>query len=164
MQSNMAQPQNVLLVDDEQHQTRILEMLMETRGYDVQTAFSGKDAFSKLTPECDLIILDLVLPDIDGFEVCRRLKKDDQLKHIPVIILSAFSVSEDRVKSFYLGAEDYLVKPCEHEELFARMDAVLRRRGSHSVGDEKTVTELHRILKERDVVSYYQPIYQLQPF
>ncbi len=164
MINNMSQPKEVLLVDDEKHQARILQMLMETRGYDVQTAFSGGEAFRKVTPKCDMVLLDLILPDIDGFEVCRRLKQDEQLKHIPVIILSAYSISEDRVKSFYLGADDFLAKPCEHEELFARMDAILRRRDGFSSGNEKTVTELHRILNERDIVSFYQPIYQLQPF
>lgn len=164
MQSNMTQPKEVLLVDDEEHQSRILQMLMETRGYDVQTAYSGAEVFRKVTPKCDIVVLDLILPDIDGFEVCRRLKEDEQLKHIPVIILSAYSVCEDRVRSLYLGADDFLAKPCDHEELFARMDAVFRRRDGFSVGDEKTVAELHRILYDRDIVSYYQPIYQLQPF
>ncbi len=160
----MVQPKEVLLVDDEQHQTRILQMLMETRGYDVRTAFSGEDAFQKISPKHDLVILDLALPGMDGFEVCRRIKHDEQLKHIPIIILSAYSYGEDKVKSFYLGADDFLAKPCEHEELFARMDAILRRKGMGSSGDEKTLTELHRILNERDVVSYYQPIYKLFPF
>jgi EAL domain-containing protein (putative c-di-GMP-specific phosphodiesterase class I)/CheY-like chemotaxis protein len=164
MKSNFSQPKSVLLVDDEKQQARLLEMLMETRGYDVQTASSGNEAFCRVTPHCDLVILDLVLPDIDGFEVCRRLKQDEQLKHIPVIILSAYSVSEDRVKSFYLGADDFLAKPCEHEELFARMDSLIRRSSGVALGDEQTVLELHRILNKKDVVSYYQPIYQLQPF
>jgi EAL domain-containing protein (putative c-di-GMP-specific phosphodiesterase class I) len=156
---------SVLLIDDEQKQARVLGMLLETRGYDVQTAFSGDEAFRKVSPECDLILLDLILPDIDGFEICRRLKQSEQLKHIPVIILSAFSVSQDRVKSLYLGADDFLAKPCEHEELFARMEAILRRRnGSVGSGEEKTITELHRILNQRAVTSFYQPIYQLQPF
>jgi len=156
---------NVLLIDDEQKQARVLGMLLETRGYDVQTAFSGDEAFRKVSPDCDLIILDLFLPDIDGFEICRRLKQNEQLKHIPVIILSAFSVSQDRVKSFYLGADDFLSKPCEHEELFARMEAIMRRRhGGVAKGEDKIIDELHRILRERAVSSVYQPIYQLQPF
>lgn len=156
---------NVLLIDDEQKQARVLGMLLETRGYDVQTAFTGGEAFRKVSPDCDLILLDLILPDIDGFEICRRLKQSEQLKHIPVIILSAFAVSQDRVKSLYLGADDFLSKPCEHEELFARMEAILRRRnGGVANGEDKVIDELHRILHERAVTPFYQPIYQLQPF
>lgn len=160
----MVQPKEVLLVDDEKQQARLLQMLMETRGYEVGTAFSGADALKKVSPRHDLVILDLVLPDIDGFEVCRRLKQDEQLKHIPVIILSAYSFSEDKVKSFYLGADDFLAKPCEHEELFARMDAIFRRKSANCYSDEKIITELHRIRNQRNIVSYYQPIYQLYPF
>lgn len=164
MHSNVTQPKDVLLVDDERDQARILAMLMQARGYDVQTAFNGGEVFKKVTPQCDLVLLDLVLPDIDGFEVCRRLKQDEQLKHIPVIILSGYSISQDRVKSFYLGADDFLAKPCEHEELFARMEAIFRRKESFCDGNEKLVLELDRILRQRDIVSYYQPIYKIQPF
>ncbi|MCB9771257.1 MAG: EAL domain-containing protein [Candidatus Omnitrophica bacterium] len=165
MQQNMSPSKYVLLVDDEKPQARILSMLLETRGYDVETAFSGVEAFKKISPDCDIVILDLILPDINGFEICRRLKQDKELKHIPVIILSAYSVTEDKLKSFYLGADDFIAKPCEHEELFARMDAILRRHdGGILPAEDKIVTELHRILSNRDVVSYYQPIYQLQPF
>lgn len=165
MPKSMSPPRYVLLVDDEQHQARMLGMLLQTRGYDVETAFTGNEAFAKISPEVDLVILDLALPDINGFEVCRQIKQNDKLKHIPVIVLSAYSLSEDRLKSFNFGADDFLAKPCEHEELFARMEAVLRRHDQGLVsGEEQLVTELHRILDDGAIVTYYQPIYKLQPF
>ncbi len=155
----------VLLVDDEEHQTRMLGMLLQTRGYDVQTAFSANEAFQKISPDFDIIVLDLALPDIDGFEVCRLLKQNEKLRHIPVIVLSAYALCEDRLKSFYLGADDFLAKPCEHEELFARMEAIMRRHSrDRDSGEEKTAIELRRILDEGDITTYYQPIYRLQPF
>lgn len=165
MQRAMNHSKYVLIVDDEQHQTRMLGMLLQTRGYDVATAFTGTEAFQKISPDTDLVILDLVLPDIDGFEVCRQIKQNDKLRHIPVIVLSAYSMSEDRLKSFNFGADDFLAKPCEHEELFARMEAVLRRHDQGGItGDEKMIKELHRILEDGAIVTYYQPIYTLQPF
>ncbi len=155
----------VLLIDDESTQTQLLGMLLKTRGYDVQVAATAEEAFRKLSPELDIVILDLVLPDSDGFEVCRRIKQNEHTRHIPIIVLSAYSLTEDRLKSLYLGADDFLAKPCEHEELFARMDVVLRRgEKNRLLDDDYTICELHRILAECSIMSYFQPIYQLQPF
>ena len=127
MIQKVSDKKTILLVDDDPLATQTLAMLLETRGYDVDIANSGREAFEKITDTIDLILLDLVLPDRGGFEICRRLKEDQITKQIPIIILSAKLLSEDIVEGLYLGADDYLTKPFEYEELVARMEAVMRR-------------------------------------
>lgn len=169
MQTSVNLKKHILLVDDEKDATRILCMLLETRGYHVQVAHTAREAFGKVSSDLDLIILDLVLPDCHGFDVCRRLKEGENTCDIPIIILSAHSLEEDKVEGLYLGADDFLAKPCEYEELFARMEVVMRRNsfrtGNMSYWQEGAqISELRRILDEADVVPYFQPIYALQPF
>lgn len=161
---------SILLVDDDPSATQMLTMLLETRGYEVRIARSGKEAFDKITDTTDLILLDLVLPDKGGFEVCRRLKDDQITKQIPIIILSAKLLSGDIVEALYLGADDYLTKPFEYEELVARMEAVMRRgpilrNGRLFVNGEKAVIcEIRRIIDEGLIDPFFQPIFLLKPF
>ena len=158
---------NIFLIDDEKTLTQTLAMLLETRGYKVQVALSGTEALRKITPDVDLILLDLVLPDLNGFEVCRRLKQENGRGRIPIIMLSAHCLYEDKVEGLYLGADDFLSKPCEQEELVARMEAVMRR-SSHPSGNQAVenaiVGELRKILDEGLLVPHFQPIYRLSPF
>jgi len=158
---------NILLVDDEKSLTQMLSMLLETRGYSVQVANSAEEALLKITPHVDLIILDLILPDIHGFEVCRRLREKTETQHIPIIMLSAQSLYEDRVQGLYMGADDFLPKPCEHEELFARMEVLMRRcngnNGGKTNNSEGVVSELRKILDEALIVPNFQPIYAFNP-
>lgn len=146
----------------------MLSMLLETRGYFVETAGSALETFQKVSSDYDLILLDLVLPDFNGMEVCRRLKQGRQTRHIPIIMLSAHALYEDRVEALYLGADDFLSKPCEHEELFARMEAVLRRgtsgNGKKNNHEEMVIFELRKILNEALLIPHFQPIYLFNPF
>ncbi len=160
----------VLIVDDDQGVTQMLMMLLAIKGYEVKIASSGRQAIAMAASmDCDLILLDLVLPDLEGFEVCRRLKEEKSTHHIPIIILSAKYLFEDKVEGLYLGADDYLTKPFEHEELFARMEAVMRRKSFLSFdqddGDGSSVIfELRKIIDGGLVVPFFQPIYLLKPF
>ena len=160
----------VLIVDDDRSVTQMLTMLLAIKGYDVQIANSGSQAIAMASStDCDLILLDLVLPDLEGFEVCRRLKEEKSTHHIPIIILSARYLFEDKVEGLYLGADDYLSKPFEHEELFARMEAVMRRRSFLSIEQENgdgssIIFELRKIIDGELVVPFFQPIYLLKPF
>ncbi|MDP2654775.1 MAG: EAL domain-containing protein [Candidatus Omnitrophota bacterium] len=159
---------HILLVDDEKPLTQMLAMLLETRGYDVDVANSGREALQKVSPHLDLIILDLILQDFNGFEICRRLKEDEWTNHIPIIILSAHSLHADKVEGLYLGADDFLAKPCEYEELFARMEAVMRRGNGKAPTNEQRqqdsiILELRKILDEALVTPYFQPIYVFDP-
>ncbi|MGE0267625.1 MAG: EAL domain-containing protein [Candidatus Omnitrophota bacterium] len=160
----------ILLVDDDRSVSQMLTMLLETRGYDVQTAFSGMEALQKASETTDLILLDLILPDEEGFDICRKLKEKENTSNVPIIILSARVLSGDIVEGLYLGADDYLTKPFEYEELVARMEAVMRRGSIFQGGptksnkDDDVVRELRRIIDEERIIPFYQPIYLLKPF
>ena len=112
----------------------MLEYNLAEAGYDTLSALNGKDGVALAGKELpDLIILDIMLPIIDGFEVCRMLKNDNAVAHIPIIILSAKSQETDTVVGLELGADDYVTKPFSPRELIARARAVLRRgRGPQS--------------------------------
>jgi len=148
----------------------MLCMLLETRGFTVEIAYTAEEALQKASPEYDVIILDLVLPDLSGFDVCRELKQRDRTSHIPIIMLSAHCLNEDKVEALYLGADDFLSKPCEHEELFARMEAVMRRGKRFKAPTDVTsapktvICELRKILDDALIIPHFQPIYLLDPF
>ncbi len=119
--------QTVLVVDDEPRYVRLLRANLESVGYRVLAAADGASAIQKAdAEEPDLVILDLMLPDLDGYEVCRRLR---EFSTVPIIVLTARREQADKVKGLDLGADDYLTKPFDAEELLARVRAQLRRSG-----------------------------------
>ena len=123
----------ILLVDDEVAIQRAVGPLLRSRGYEVDVAGTGAqalDLFEDRTP--DLVLLDLGLPDIEGTEVCRRIRAKSQ---VPIIVLSARSAERDKVNALDLGADDYVTKPFGPEELLARIRVALRRVGSEETTD-----------------------------
>ena len=115
----------ILIVDDEVSILKFLRSNLEDRGYAVISASNGEEALNTIEMELpDLIVLDVMMPKMDGFEVCRRLR---EWSHIPIIMLSARGDEKDKVKCLDLGADDYIVKPFGASELMARVSAVLRR-------------------------------------
>jgi two-component system, OmpR family, KDP operon response regulator KdpE len=123
----------ILLVDDEVALQRTVGQLLRARGYEVDVAGTGADAlelFDARTP--DLIVLDLGLPDLEGTEVCRRVRAKSQ---VPIIVLSARSAEADKVNALDLGADDYVTKPFGPEELLARIRVALRRISSEENAD-----------------------------
>ncbi|MFI5271465.1 MAG: response regulator transcription factor [Ktedonobacterales bacterium] len=118
---------HILVVDDDRHITQVLRRTLAYEGYSVEVANRGDDALRKVAErQPDLIVLDLMLPGLSGLEVCRRLREaGDQ---VPILILTAKDAVPDRVAGLDLGADDYLVKPMELDELLARVRALLRRR------------------------------------
>ncbi|MGE5613498.1 MAG: response regulator [Bacillota bacterium] len=115
----------VLVVDDDVNICELLRLYLEKEGYEVETVYSGKsgiEAFSRFAP--NIVILDIMLPGIDGWQVCREIRK---MSGIPVIMLTAKGETFDKVLGLELGADDYIVKPFEPKELVARVKAVLRR-------------------------------------
>ncbi len=121
-------PCHVLIVEDERDLERVIAYNFRQAGFDVVSAHSGETALRAVKEErFDLILLDLMLPDIPGTEVCRRLKQNPQTKNIPIIVVSAKGEEVDRVVGFELGADDYVVKPFSVRELILRARAVLRR-------------------------------------
>lgn len=163
----MVNKKRILIVDDELNVRQMMSMMLETRGYEVHVAGSGEEAIEKATLKPDLILLDLILPDLEGFEVCRRIRERKHTRGIPIIIVSVKYLFEDKIEGLYLGADDYLTKPFEYEELFARMEAVLRRSlffDESSEQKETIVLELKKIIKDQLIVPFYQPIFFLKPF
>lgn len=114
--------QDILVVDDTVNNLELLEIVLDDAGYDVRTATSGEMALKSVASQKpDLILLDIMMPGIDGYETCRLIKEDNELAEIPIIFLSAKSEVEDKVKGFEVGAVDYLLKPFETIEVLARI-------------------------------------------
>lgn len=119
---------HILVVEDEKNISKVISYNLEREGYRVGSAKDGEEALEKARKEPpDLVILDLMLPKLDGLEVCRQLKGDPKLAQIPVIMLTAKTQEADRVVGLEMGADDYIPKPFSTRELVARVKAVLRR-------------------------------------
>ncbi len=134
----------ILVVEDEEDILQILAYNLGQAGHEVLTADRGAVALDLVRDEHpELVLLDLMLPDISGLEICRHLKSDPTSREIPVIMLTARSEEIDRVVGFELGADDYVVKPFSVRELALRIQAVLRRsRGVAGAADAESETEL----------------------
>ena len=133
--SRTAQPL-VLVVEDEPAQREVLSYNLEAEGFDLVSADNGEDAILLVEEERpDLIVLDWMLPDLSGIEVCRRLKLKAETKAIPIIMLSARAEEVDRVRGLATGADDYVVKPYSVIELMARIRAQLRRTRPATMGE-----------------------------
>ena len=119
----------ILIVDDNINNIRILSDVMQMQGHSVSVASNGENALNELqTISPDLILLDIMMPGMDGFEVCRRLKAWDKTKDIPIIFMTALSDTADKVKGLKLGAVDYITKPFQQEEIVARVNVQLKLR------------------------------------
>ncbi len=117
--------EHILVVDDEPRYLRVIRFNLEAGGYVVTCAATGEEALGLLQArEPDLMVLDVMLPDLDGFEVCRRAR---ELSDVPIIMLTAKGADDDKVEGLRLGADDYITKPFSAQELVARVEAVLRR-------------------------------------
>ena len=121
----------ILVIDDEPDLLELVRINLDQAGYTVETARSGRDAIESLRrSRPDLIVLDLMLPDVSGTEICRRVRSDAKLAQIPIIMLTAKANEVDRVVGFELGADDYVTKPFSPRELCLRVAAILRRGSS----------------------------------
>jgi DNA-binding response OmpR family regulator len=124
----MEKRKKILIVEDSQDIRSILSMRLLINGYDVSSAVDGQEGLDKVKDEHpDLVMLDLMLPKIDGYEVCRMLKFDDKFKHIPIIILSALDQQEDREKATRSGADAYFIKPFDLELLLTKIEKLIER-------------------------------------
>jgi DNA-binding response OmpR family regulator len=131
---NIVNRYRILIVDDDAMAREILKRILEHAGYEVMTAGSGPEALRKLHEGIPhLVVVDLMMPEMDGFELCRRIKSH---LDVPIMILSAVAAIESKVEGLQMYAEDYIVKPFEKEELVARVQRVLRRYGE-SAGVEQ---------------------------
>lgn len=150
----------VLIVEDEPAQREVLAYNIRAEGYSVMAAGAGDEALvmARETPP-DVIVLDWMLPNVSGIEVCRQLKASDETRKIPVIMLSARSEEVDRVRGLETGADDYVVKPYSVAELLARLRTQLRRTRPASVGEHLTFEDIlldmeeHRVYRAGQQVS-----------
>lgn len=125
--NNSIKPE-ILIVDDEPESIALLKYILNTVGYHYRTASRGAEALQAVAErEPALILLDLMLPDLDGYEICARLRQEPETEHIPVIMLTAYGLEASaKVKGLRSGANDYLTKPIDHDELLARIETQLR--------------------------------------
>ncbi len=141
---------NILVVDDTPANLELLSGMLKGRGYKVRAAVSGKLALQAARNDPpDLILLDINMPEMNGYEVCAELKSDDKLKDIPVIFLSALTETMDKVKAFGIGGVDYITKPFQFEEVEARVETHLELRRQKSRLQE-SYNELGELKKLRD--------------
>ena len=125
--------EKILVVDDEENIAEFVSRALRQRGYKTLCAYDGDNALSFIKEELpDLVILDLMLPLMDGWEVCRRAKADPETQKIPILMLTARNSTEDVVQGLDLGADDYMRKPFSLEELLARVRVLLRSHDSES--------------------------------
>ncbi len=143
---------DILVVDDDPEIIDLLRLDLELMGFNVDSASDGAAGLKKAeTKEYDLIILDVMMPKMDGFEVTKRIRANRNIAHCPIIQLTAKGTIEDKIRGFNAGADDYLIKPFEFQELMVRMRALFRRTGALN----KAVTtepKKEEVLESGDIV------------
>lgn len=117
----------ILVVDDEEDLCEILKFNLEVEGYDVDTANSAEEALQMNLTDYNLLLLDVMMGEMNGFKMASLLRKNEKLKHIPIIFLTAKDTEDDKLMGFNIGADDYISKPFSIREVIARVKAVLRR-------------------------------------
>jgi two-component system, OmpR family, alkaline phosphatase synthesis response regulator PhoP len=140
--------EKILVVDDEDDLLELIQYNLGKEGYRVQCVASGEDAIREArSMQPDLVLLDLLLPSVDGLDVCKTLKSDPRTRHIPIIMVTAKSEEADVVTGLELGADDYLPKPFSPRVLLARIRAVLRRKGKPTEeGDEEGAIRIRNLV------------------
>ena len=146
----------VLIVDDDVAIVRLLSVRLSKQGYDVSTAYNGRDALEAVSVEMpDVVLLDVDMPEMDGIEVCRRLKADEQSKHIQIIMVTGNVRDEDMVAGLDAGADDYIVKPFNGEILAARLRSAVRLKNAHDtvvhINEQLRREIIERKLLEREL-------------
>ncbi|MDO5369458.1 phosphate regulon transcriptional regulator PhoB [Paracoccus sp. (in: a-proteobacteria)] len=150
----------VLLVEDEGAQREVLTYNLESEGFRVVGAETGDEAMLLVSEEApDLMVLDWMLPNVSGIEICRRVKADPGTRHIPIIMLSARSDESDRVRGLETGADDYVVKPYSVVELMARVRTQLRRTRPTTMGERLSFEDILLDSGEHRVFRAGQPLH-----
>jgi two-component system phosphate regulon response regulator PhoB len=135
----------ILIVEDEEDVMELIRYNLAKEGFNCDAAYNGQEALKKAQAMLpDLVLLDLMLPEVDGLEVCKRLKSSPQTEHIPIVMVTAKSDEADIVTGLELGADDYITKPFSPKVLVARVRAVLRRKTTE-IPEKSTVVRIHDI-------------------
>ncbi|HAX61300.1 MAG TPA: hypothetical protein DCX95_01895 [Elusimicrobia bacterium] len=153
----------ILVIDDEISTAELLEVNLKSAGYKVEAAFDGEKALELIERgKFDLIILDIMIPKIDGYEICRRLRKKDTTMLTPIIVLSAKNKPVDKIAGLKLGADEYVTKPFDVEELITRIDSILKRTGhilsanplTELPGNISIMQDVNRRLKNKETFAF----------
>ena len=149
----------VLIVDDEEHIRELIKFNLKKEGYDIEVAINGVEALNIIREiKFDLILLDLMLPEIDGLEVCKEIRRNEETSDIPVMMITAKGEEFDKVLGLELGADDYITKPFSIRELMARVKALLRR---SNVKKEENIIKFGDVVvnfKTREVIKEAQNV------
>ena len=140
----------ILVVDDEQDLCEILRFNLETEGYEVETANSAEEAIVIDIPSYDLLLLDVMMGEMSGFALAKKLKDDERTSGIPIIFLTARDTENDTVTGFNLGADDYIAKPFSIREVLVRIRAVLRRTTVQPEEDGKNILKYQGLVLDLD--------------
>ena len=143
----------ILIVDDEEHIIELIKFNLENAGYETLTATNGIDALRIIREESPrLILLDIMLPGMDGYDICKEIRKDNIIANIPVIMITAKGEEVDKILGLELGADDYITKPFSIRELIARVKALIRRTGTsmpdHNYKFSNISIDFNEILKD----------------
>ena len=139
----------ILVVDDDKEIVQLLEIYVRNEGYEPVSAYNGKDALTKLntTPDIGLVILDLMMPEMDGMEVIKRIRKDSS---IPILVLSAKTADMDKIQGLITGADDYVTKPFNPLEVMARVRSLLRRSEGQMTNDQPDILNVGPLQINKD--------------
>ncbi len=130
----MPGPKKIFIAEDDQHFCELYQMALGTEGYEVHCAYNGKDALAMIPQQApDLIILDVMMPEVDGYEVCQGLRELPQFALTPIIMLTALSTDDEKIKGYNVGADDYLTKPFPLKVLKAKVKSLIERRAANKV-------------------------------
>lgn len=157
---------HILIVDDNRAFVDVLALNLQSHDYIVSAAYSGEEALEKAKEKPDIVLLDVMLIGMSGYDVCRRLRQDTLTHHIPIIMVTAKSATQEKIEGLYIGADDYLIKPFETEELLARIEAVLRRIQCFDEKYEdkaKAINEIKTLIQDQSIIPHFQPIFYLKP-
>ena len=122
----------ILVVDDEPRNVKLLQALLVPQGYDILTAYNGKEALEMVSGnDVDVILLDVMMPEVDGFEVTRQLKASQETVDIPVVLVTALHEKDDRLRGIEAGCDDFLTKPVDKIELTVRIKSLLKVKAYH---------------------------------
>lgn len=147
-------PDRILIVDDNPVNVELLKAQLKAHAYTLETAYDGEEALAKIRKNPpDLVLLDLMMPKISGYEVCKQIKQDKETQFIPVIVITALSELNDKLKAIELGADDFLVKPFNKLELITRIKSLLNLKALHDDVDrsENILFSLVRALEAKDL-------------
>ena len=144
----------ILIVDDEKDIVEFIQYNLEQEGFHVITAYNGKEAIERIIEKPDLIVLDVMMPGLNGYEVCEKIRTDEKYKNIPILFLTAKSSEQDEVHGLDIGADDYIAKPVSIKKLIARIKSNLRRSDINSNKGTNSIIEAGpiKINKEKYVV------------